>query len=182
MNAQSVIPQLILNLCTISIATCNKVFNQITPFNGDKVRPRVTARAGGKTLSWLFDTGASVTCMTTESFHAAFPHSKTPKVQNAQHYTAASGDRINSLGIFKIELQIKGKMCTHHINVFDQLTDNIIGIDFMHQHKLHYDMQCKPDTLKLLALTLTKLLLSKNRCYLHWTPQWLQPNIRARSK
>jgi hypothetical protein len=45
----------------------------MTPFNGDKIRPRVTARAGGKTFSWLFDTGASVTCMTANSFHAAFP-------------------------------------------------------------------------------------------------------------
>jgi len=33
----------------------------MTLFNGDKVRPRVTARAGGKPFSWLFDTGASVT-------------------------------------------------------------------------------------------------------------------------
>ncbi len=48
MNAPRVIPQLILNLCTISIATCNKSFNLMTPFNGDKIRPRVTARAGGR--------------------------------------------------------------------------------------------------------------------------------------
>jgi len=47
---------------------CNKIMNQMSPFNGDRIRPRVTARAGGKTFSWLFDTGASVTCMTAESF------------------------------------------------------------------------------------------------------------------
>jgi hypothetical protein len=51
MNTPSVIPQMILNLCTISIATCNKIFNQMTPFNFDKIRTRVTARAGGKTFS-----------------------------------------------------------------------------------------------------------------------------------
>jgi len=109
MNAPSVIPQLILNLCTISIATCNKIFNLMTPFNGDKIRPRVTARAGGKTFSWLFDTGASVTCMTANSFNAAFPHDKPRRVQNAQHCTAASGNKMNSLGIFEIDLEIKGK-------------------------------------------------------------------------
>jgi len=48
MNAPSVIPQLILNLCTISIATCNKFLNQMTPFNGDKVRPRITAKQGDR--------------------------------------------------------------------------------------------------------------------------------------
>jgi hypothetical protein len=72
MNAPSVIPQLILNVCTVSIATCNKIFNQMAPFNGDRIQPRVTARAGGKTFSWLFDTGASVTCMKAESFKALF--------------------------------------------------------------------------------------------------------------
>ncbi len=111
------------------------------PFNGDKIRPRVTARAGGKTFSWLFDTGTSVTCMTANSFNAAFPHDKPRRVQNAQHCTAASGNKMNSLGIFEIDLQIKGKNFKHQINVIDQLKDNIIGIDFMHCHKLHYDIQ-----------------------------------------
>jgi hypothetical protein len=143
MNAPSVIPQLILYLCTISIATCNKVLNQIAPFNGDKVRPRITAKAGGQTFSWLFDTGASITCMTVQSFHAAFPHSKPRKVQNSQHCTATSGNKMNSLGIYEIDLQIKGKKFTHQSNVIDKLTDNIIGIDFMHKHKLHYYVQTR---------------------------------------
>jgi hypothetical protein len=143
MNAPSAIPQLILNLCTISITTCNKIFNLMTSFNGDKIRLRVMARAGGKTFSWLFDTGASVTCVTAESFYAAFPFDKPRRVQNAQHCTAASGNKMNSLGIFEIDLQIKGKPFKHQINVINQLTDNIIGIDFMHLHKLHYDIQTR---------------------------------------
>jgi hypothetical protein len=110
MNAPCAIPQLILNLCPISIATCNKNFNQMTPFNGAKIRrPRFMARAGGKTFSWLFDTGASVTCMTANSFNAAFPHDKPRRVQISQHCTAASGNKMHSLGIFKIDLEIKGK-------------------------------------------------------------------------
>ncbi len=113
----------------------------MTPFNGDRVRPRVTAKAREKTFSWLFHTGASVTCMTAESFHAAFPFDKPCRVQNAQHCTAASGNKMNSLGIFKIDLQIKGRSYKHNINIINQLTDNIIGIDFMHRHKLHFDVQ-----------------------------------------
>jgi hypothetical protein len=109
MNAPSVIPQLILNLCTISIAMCNKIFNQMTPFNRDKIRPRVMARAGGKTFSWLFDTGASGTCMTENSFNAAYPYDKPRRVQNVQHCTTASGNKMHSLGIFEIDLEIKGK-------------------------------------------------------------------------
>jgi len=143
MNAPSVIPQLILNLCTISIAMCNKFFNQMTPFNGDRVRPRLTAKAGGKTFSWLFDTGASITCMTQASFNAAFPHQKPHIIQSSQHCTAASGDKLNSLGIYEIDLYIKGKKFTHPMNIMETLTDNIIGIDFMHKNKLKSDMQTR---------------------------------------
>jgi hypothetical protein len=74
----SVIPQLILSLCTISIATCNKLFE--TPFNGDKSRPRLAVKAGDKTFSWLFDTGAAVTCMNKQSFELAFGHSKPKQI------------------------------------------------------------------------------------------------------
>jgi hypothetical protein len=115
----------------------------MTPFNGDKIRPRVMASAGGKTFSWLFDTRASVTYMTANSFNAAFPHDKPCRVQNAQHCTAASGNKMHSLGIFEIDLEIKGKKYRHQINVIDQLTDNIIRIDFMHQYKLNYNVQTR---------------------------------------
>jgi hypothetical protein len=43
-QAPSVIPQLILSLCTISIATCNKLFEIMTPFNGVKIRPRLAIK------------------------------------------------------------------------------------------------------------------------------------------
>jgi hypothetical protein len=55
----------------------------MVPFNGYKIIPRVTARAGDKMFSWLFDIGASATCMTSTSFHTAFPDKKTRMVQNA---------------------------------------------------------------------------------------------------
>jgi hypothetical protein len=73
--------------------------------------------------------------MTANSFNAAFPHDKPRRVQNAQHCTAASGNKMHS--------EIKGKKYRHQINVIDQLTDNIIGIDFMHHHKMHYDVQTR---------------------------------------
>ena len=81
--------------------------------------------------------------MTANSFNAAFQHDKPCRVLNAQHCTAASGNKMHSLGIFEIELEIKSKKYRHHINVIDQLTDNIIGIDFMHQHKMHYNVQTR---------------------------------------
>jgi hypothetical protein len=66
-QAPSVIPQLNLSLCTISIATGNKLFEIMTPFNGDKIRPRLAIKVGDKTFSWLFDTKAAVTCTNNHS-------------------------------------------------------------------------------------------------------------------
>ncbi len=51
--------------------------------------------------------------MTQASFLAAFPCTKPCKVKSSQHCTAASGDKLNSLGIYKIDLIIKGKKFTH---------------------------------------------------------------------
>jgi hypothetical protein len=79
-NASSVIPQLILNFCTGSIAMCNKLFNQMTPFNGDKIRHKITVKVGAKTFSWMFDTGAAATCMNATSFFAAFPNAKPKNI------------------------------------------------------------------------------------------------------
>ncbi len=136
----------------------------MTPFNGDRIRPRVTARAGGKTFSWLFDTGASITFMTAESLKAAFPHNKPCRVQNAQHCTAASGNHMNSLGLFEIDLQIKGKNFKHTVNVIDQLTDNIIGMDFMHKHKLHYDVQTRQ--VKIAGIEIDQIVAIKEQTLL----------------
>jgi hypothetical protein len=59
------------------------------PFNGDKIRLRLTVKAGNKTFSWLFNTGAAVTCMNRQSFEMAFEHSKPRKISKAQSCVAA---------------------------------------------------------------------------------------------
>jgi len=50
---------------------------------------------------------------------------------------------MKSLGIFEIDLQMTGKMFKHNINIIEQLTDNISGIDFMHKQKLHNDARTR---------------------------------------
>jgi hypothetical protein len=46
---------------------------------------------------------------------------------------------LTARGIYEIDLWIKGRKLTHAVNVIEVLNDNIIGIDFMHKHKLTYD-------------------------------------------
>ena len=46
---------------------------------------------------------------------------------------------MSSYGVFEIVF-IKGKKFTHPVNVIEELNENIIGIDFIHAHKLTYDV------------------------------------------
>jgi hypothetical protein len=105
---------------------------------GEKIRPRINVKTGNQTTSWLFDTGAAITCTNSRSFNAVFGTQKPRKISNAQSCVAASGDAINSIGVYEVDLWIKGQKFTHPVNVITELNNNIIGIDFMHRNKLIY--------------------------------------------
>jgi hypothetical protein len=141
MGSRSVLTQIILNLCLASLTTCNKIYEIFAP--GEKIRPRINVRTGNQTTSWLFDTDAVITCMNSRSFNAAFGNQKTKKIANAQSCVAASGDTMNSIGIYEVDLYIKGQKFTHPVNVINELNDNIIGIDFIHRNKLIYDINTR---------------------------------------
>ncbi len=81
MGSRSVLTQIILNLCLASLTTCSKIYDIFAP--GEKIRPRVNVRTGNQTMSWLFDTGAAITCMNSRSFNAAFGNQKPKKIANA---------------------------------------------------------------------------------------------------
>ena len=89
LGSSSVLTQILLNLCLASLTTCSKIYDIFAP--GEKVRPRINVRTGNQTTSWLFDTGAAITCMNSRSFNAAFGNQKPKKIANAQSCVAASG-------------------------------------------------------------------------------------------
>jgi hypothetical protein len=120
-QAPSIIPQLILSLYTVSIATCNKLFENKMPFYGDKAKPRILGLTGNKNFSRVIDTGSAVTCININSFEMAF------------RKTLPIGKSCN------IDIFIKGRKCTHSVIVKDKLSKNTLGVDFIQKHRLHYD-------------------------------------------
>jgi hypothetical protein len=60
-------------------------------------------------------------------------------------------------------IKLKGKTFTHHINVIDQLTDNIIGIDFKHKHKLHNDVQTRQ--VKISGIDIEQIVAVKEQTF-----------------
>jgi hypothetical protein len=147
LQAPAVIPQIIMSLCAVSIVTYNKLLEIMTPFHGgNKVRPRINVTTGNKTFNWLFDTGAAITCMNADSFRESFGHSKPRLLKKSAGCIAANGSRMDSMGIYEIKMTIRGRKFVHPVTVVEDLNDNILGIDFMHQHKLNYDATSKQIT------------------------------------
>jgi hypothetical protein len=109
------------NLCTVYIATCSKHFEHIMPFYWDKTKPRVSGKVASKNFSWVIDTGSAVTCMNINSFEMAF--GKTLRINKK----------------YKIYIFIKKRKCTHTMVIMDEFSKNILGVDFIQKHRLHYN-------------------------------------------
>ncbi len=53
---------------------------------------------------------------------------------------------MDSLGVFEQPMIIRGRKFLHTVAVMEDIKDNIIGIDFMHAHKMNYDTTSKQIT------------------------------------
>jgi hypothetical protein len=84
--------------------------------------------------------------MNADSFRESFGHSKPKLLKKSAGYIAANGSRMDSMGIYEIEITIKGRKFLHPVTIVEDLNDNILGIDFMHQHKLIYNSTSKQIT------------------------------------
>jgi len=76
----------------------------------------------GKNFYWIIDTGSAVTSMNINAFETAFGKTK---------------DR--NLKYFKTDIVIKRRKCTHLVQIADESSENILGIDFLQKFWLHLD-------------------------------------------
>ena len=123
LQAPAAIPQIIMSLCAVSMITYNKLSEVMTPFHGgNKVRPRINVTTGNKTFNWPFDTGAAITCMNADSFRDSFGHNRPRLLKNSAGCIAANGSRMDSMGIYEIEMTIRGRKFLHPVTVVEDLT------------------------------------------------------------
>jgi len=102
-----------------------------------KKQPRINVTMGNTTFNWLFDMGASITCMNANSFWQAFKDTKPRLIKKGNVCASANGLRMNSLGVFEIPMTIRGRKFVHPVTVDEDINDNIIGTDFMHINKMN---------------------------------------------
>jgi hypothetical protein len=140
---------LIMNLCSVSIATINAFKEDIMNINGDKTeeerltqRPYVKVKVNGQIRSFLYDTGASRTCMKISTFNKMFPNGHPRQLRTnaiSPDLLDAGGRSLGLCGVFYVPMEILGRKFNHEIRVLKHVTEDIIGIDLIHKQHLFYD-------------------------------------------
>ena len=138
----------ILFVCAaISIVSCKSISTLVATLNGETVRPRLKVKVNTKEFSWLYDTGAARTCISTAMYKHMFPNGLKPSMTKLftpgslkkLKLSDAGGNSLGLFGIFPMTMTILGKTFTHEVWVCDKITDLIIGIDLIHKFHLGYD-------------------------------------------
>jgi len=135
--------QAILSICAASVATLKLIPERIASLKGQNQRPRVLVGINDQvTKNFLYDTGAARTCLTLATFLESFPKGH-PRVNNSASgdLRDAGGNSLGLYGIFNVPLTILGRRFYHEVTVLKHLTEDIIGIDIIHQQKLAYDTE-----------------------------------------
>ena len=116
----------IMSFWTLSISlvkTVGSIFMSST--DGETfVRPRVPVEINNITSNWLYDTGASRSCISTDQFHALFPHGFDTIFQSQMPNSGlqdAGGNSLHLQGIVPLKLTILGKTITHEVWVCNKL-------------------------------------------------------------
>ena len=113
----------------------NDIVSKKTP------RPLITLQtSSGLSCKWLFDTGASITCMSVGAFKSIPIHAR-PKLigEKGRNAVGASGASLIPKGTYLLPLEWKGKRIMQQVHVFQNLnTPLILGIDGIHNLRITY--------------------------------------------
>ena len=112
------------NIMTIFTLSCEALWKTANP------RPfiKVTTKAG--TSDWLYDSGASVTCMSLKQFRQIPINLRPEKLPNNTRLVNASGDDLSVVGVYNLQLTVHGRSIFAPTFVCSKLhSAAILGID-----------------------------------------------------
>jgi hypothetical protein len=98
-------------------------------FNGDHKSTKIIGTVYGKNFYWKIDTGSAFTCMNINAFKTAFGKTKERNLKD-----------------LKTDIFMKRRKCTHTVQIADESSENILGIDFLQKFRLHLDPKTKEVT------------------------------------
>lgn len=102
-------------------------------------RPFIKVKANKIEGTWLYDTGASVSCMSLEQFRR-IPPEQRPIKQDAQvRLLSAAKTEIRVVGMYILALNILGKTISHPVHVCSPMNQGgIVGMDIIKKLGLTY--------------------------------------------
>jgi len=119
----------------------------MTPFYGDHKDTKIIGTVNLKKFYWKIDTGSAVTFMNINAFETAFGKKKEDKQTE-----------------FRTDIFIKKRRCLHTVQISNESSENILGIDFLQKFWLHLD----PNTQQITFLpTPSKALFATKNLTLH---------------
>ena len=132
--------QLILSLCSLAISNVFSYSNICSTFQTEtSKRPFITLKVQGVTGSWLFDTGASATCISLSEFRKILPENRPTKLPAMINLSSASADSLNVYGVYNLNLSFNGKNILNPVYVCSNLNQKaILGIDAIEKFGLIY--------------------------------------------
>ena len=102
-------------------------------------RPFIRLKVCDKEGSWLYDTGASVTCMSLKEFRKIHPDCRPQKIESEIRLVTASKTPMTVMGTYLLPFNIFGKTFKHPVHVCTPMNQaGIIGMDIISKLGLTY--------------------------------------------
>ena len=108
-------------------------------------RPFIKVSTAAGTTDWLFDSGASVTCMSLKLFRQIPIELRPEKLPSSTDLVDAGGNSLNVSGVYNLKLSVHGKSIFTPVFVVQKLhSPAILGIDSISRLGIAYsgDKQC----------------------------------------
>jgi hypothetical protein len=113
--------QKVLAICALA---CSSFWKTV----GTRPFVKVTSKSG--TSDWLFDSGASVTCMSVKQFQQIPIFQRPEKLPSITKLVDVCGNDLNVLGVYNWQLTVHGKSIYTPVFVCQKLhSEAILGID-----------------------------------------------------
>jgi hypothetical protein len=122
------------------------------------------AKINNNEYKLLYDTGSCITCMSLTMLQTLQQQNvKLIKIKTTnKHFTSASGGKMSSVGMYKIPMEMEGKMSSPIFQVLPKLHENfILGIDFISEqglqlclrhHRFYWTEECPLEHGKVLLI------------------------------
>ena len=112
------------NVISLLTACCSAVWQ--TAYS----RPFIKVTTKGGTSDWLYDSGASVTCMSLKQFRLIPPEFRGEKLPTNTKLVTADGNDLDVLGVYNIHLTVSNRSLWSPVFVCKKLhSAAILGID-----------------------------------------------------